>query len=182
MVTPYLTFWGTAKLFSKVATPFAVLPKMYIGLCWWLSSAGDSNARDSSSIPRLGRSPGEGNGNPLQYSCPGRGAWQATVVHGVVRVGHDSIALPQQCMNVLIFLHPHQHLSFIIWFFFFFAFLFNFSHFSGFEVTSPYSSDLHFPITHIKHCIMCLWLLSAFTFFQDTFCHTEVLNSNVVLI
>ena len=35
------------------------------------------------SIPGLGRSPGEGNGNPLQYSCLGnamdRGAWQATV-------------------------------------------------------------------------------------------------------
>ena len=34
-------------------------------------------------IPELGRSPGEGNGNPLQYSCLGnpidRGAWQATV-------------------------------------------------------------------------------------------------------
>ena len=97
MVTPYSTFWGTAKLFSKVATPFAVLPTMYVGLCSWLSSAGDCNARDSSLIPRLGRSPGEGNGNPLQYSCPGnpmdRGAWQATV-HGVVRVGHDLMALP----------------------------------------------------------------------------------------
>ena len=38
------------------------------------------------SIPGLGRSPGEGNGNPLQYSCLGnprdRGAWWATV-HGV---------------------------------------------------------------------------------------------------
>ena len=35
------------------------------------------------SIPGLGRSPGEGNGNPLQYSCLGnptnRGAWWATV-------------------------------------------------------------------------------------------------------
>ena len=35
------------------------------------------------SIPELGRSPGEGNGNPLQYSClenpMDRGAWQATV-------------------------------------------------------------------------------------------------------
>ena len=35
------------------------------------------------SIPGSGRSPGEGNGNPLQYSClenpMGRGAWQATV-------------------------------------------------------------------------------------------------------
>ena len=35
------------------------------------------------SIPELGRSPGDGNGNPLQYSCLGnlmdRGAWWATV-------------------------------------------------------------------------------------------------------
>ena len=40
------------------------------------------------SISGLGSSPGEGNGNPLQYSCLGnpmdRGAWQATV-HGVTR-------------------------------------------------------------------------------------------------
>ena len=44
------------------------------------------NAGDLGSIPGLGRSPGEGNGNPLQYSCleksMGREAWQATV-HGV---------------------------------------------------------------------------------------------------
>ena len=44
------------------------------------------------SIPGSERSPGEGNGNPFQYSClenpMGRGAWQATV-HGVTRVGHD---------------------------------------------------------------------------------------------
>ena len=40
-------------------------------------SAGD--ARESGLIPGSGRSPGEGNGNPLQYSCLGnpmdRGAW-----------------------------------------------------------------------------------------------------------
>ena len=39
-------------------------------------------ARDASSIPRLGRSPGGGNGNPLQYSClenSNSGAWWATV-------------------------------------------------------------------------------------------------------
>ena len=44
------------------------------------------NARDLGSIPGLGRFPGEGNGNPLQYSClenpMDRGAWWATV-HGV---------------------------------------------------------------------------------------------------
>ena len=41
------------------------------------------NVRDSGSISGLGRSPGEENGDPLQYSCLGnpmdRGAWQATV-------------------------------------------------------------------------------------------------------
>ena len=45
-------------------------------------------ARDPGSIPGLGRSPGEGNGNPLQYSClenpMDRGAWEATV-HGVAK-------------------------------------------------------------------------------------------------
>ena len=44
------------------------------------------NVGDPGSIPGLGKSPGEGNGNPLQYSClenpVNRAAWQATV-HGV---------------------------------------------------------------------------------------------------
>ena len=53
----------------------------------WLSgkesacNAGDM--RDAGLIPKLGRSPREGNGNPLQYSClenpMDRGAWGATV-------------------------------------------------------------------------------------------------------
>ena len=46
------------------------------------------NAGDLGLIPGLGRSPGEGNGYPLQYSClensTDRGAWQATV-HGVTK-------------------------------------------------------------------------------------------------
>ena len=45
-----------------------------------------ANAGDESSVPGLGRFPGEGNGNPLQHSCLGnsmdRGAWWVTV-HGV---------------------------------------------------------------------------------------------------
>ena len=55
------------------------------------------SAGDPGSIPRLGRSPGEGNGNPLWYSClenpMDRGAWRATV-HGVTRVGHDLASKP----------------------------------------------------------------------------------------
>ena len=48
-------------------------------------------------IPGSGRSSGEENGTPLQYSClenpMDRGAWQATV-HGVARVGHDLATKP----------------------------------------------------------------------------------------
>ena len=47
-----------------------------------------ANAGDTGLIPGLRRSPGQGNGNLLQYSCLGspmdRGAWQATV-HGVAK-------------------------------------------------------------------------------------------------
>ena len=50
------------------------------------ANAGD--IRDVDSAPGLGRSPAEGYGNPLQYSCQenpmGRGAWRA-IVHGVTK-------------------------------------------------------------------------------------------------
>ena len=50
------------------------------------------NVRDMGSIPELERSPGEENGNPLQYSClenfVDRGAWWVTVI-GLQRVEHD---------------------------------------------------------------------------------------------
>ena len=51
-------------------------------------------AGDLGLVSGMGRYPGEGNGNPLQYSCLenplDRGAWWATV-HGVTRVGHDLV-------------------------------------------------------------------------------------------
>ena len=51
-------------------------------------SANTGDAGDMSSIPRLGRSPGEASSNPLQYSCLenllDRGGWQ-TIVHGVTK-------------------------------------------------------------------------------------------------
>ena len=64
------------------------------------------NAGDLGSIPGLGRSPGEENGKPLQYSClenrMDRGAWQATV-HGVARVGHDLATKPPPIdINILV--------------------------------------------------------------------------------
>ena len=60
------------------------------------ANAGD--IRDAGSIPGLGISPGEGNGNSLQYSClekpMDRGAWQA-MVHRVTRVRRDRSDLAQ---------------------------------------------------------------------------------------
>ena len=56
-----------------------------------------ANAGDAGSIPGSRRSPGEGNGNSLQYSCLEsplvRGAWQA-IVHEVAIVEHDLATKP----------------------------------------------------------------------------------------
>ena len=64
------------------------------------SSVGEScacNAGDPGSIPGSGRSPGEGNGSPLQYSSLenpiDREACQITI-HGIARVGHDLATKP----------------------------------------------------------------------------------------
>ena len=63
---------------------------MFFMLPRWLSGKDSAyNAGDIGSIPGLGRFPGEGNDNPLQYSClensMDRGDW----VHGSQRVGHN---------------------------------------------------------------------------------------------
>ena len=59
-----------------------------------------ANAGDTSSIPGWGRSPEEGNGNPLQYSClenpTDRGAWPAAAGHGFPKSGHDLATMKQQ--------------------------------------------------------------------------------------
>ena len=55
------------------------------------------STRDLGLIPGSGRSPGEGNANPFQYSClenpMHRGAWRATV-HGITRVRQDLVTQP----------------------------------------------------------------------------------------
>ena len=60
-----------------------------------------ANAGDMGSIPGLGKSPGGGHGNPLQYSCLENpmdgGAWWGTV-HRLQRVRHDCV------MNTFTFL------------------------------------------------------------------------------
>ena len=65
----------------------------YIGVQLWFPAVSvvknaTTSAGDVGLIPRSGRSPGEGNGNALQYSCLGnpkdRGAWRAGL-HGVAK-------------------------------------------------------------------------------------------------
>ena len=64
-----------------------------------ICNSGDTGESDS--VSGFGRSPGEGNGNPPQYSClenlMDRGAW-GTTVHGIARDGHDlATKPPSQC-------------------------------------------------------------------------------------
>ena len=65
-------------------------------------SASEGDTRDTGLISELGRSPGEGNGNQLQYSCLGnpmdRGVWGATV-HGVAELDTT------ECICT----HTHKH-------------------------------------------------------------------------
>ena len=74
---PYLRFWIMNSLRALSLRTSQVVKN-------WPASAGD--ARDMGSVPGSGRSPGVGNGNPLQYSClensMDRRAWGARV-HGV---------------------------------------------------------------------------------------------------
>ena len=133
MVILCLSFWGTSVLFSTVAACFHVPTKV----------SKDSNFSTSSPTPVVlflenflhssrsdgcetashcglicipGRSPGEGNGNPLQYCLQNpmdRGAWWATV-HGIARLGHDWVTKPppviRNAAHVSLSLCPFAHL------------------------------------------------------------------------
>ena len=69
---PFTSYFGTSQVALVVKNP----------------PANTEDIRDSSEIPGLGKSPGDGNGNPFQYSClensRDRGSWWTTV-HGVVK-------------------------------------------------------------------------------------------------
>ena len=61
----------------------------------------DYSAEDWDLIPWSGRSPGEGNGNPLQYFCLKNPMDRG--VHGVTRVGHDLVTRLQNEVNGIFF-------------------------------------------------------------------------------
>ena len=83
-------WWATVHGVTKSRTRLSDFTFTFIGFPDSLvvknPPANAEAVRDESSILRSGRLPGEGNGNPLQYSClenlMDRGAWRATV-HGV---------------------------------------------------------------------------------------------------
>ena len=71
-----------------------LLPSDNCGLPWWLRCKESAcSAGDPGSIPGLGKCPGGGHGNPLQYCCLEnpmiRGAWQAIVHWGHKRIRHN---------------------------------------------------------------------------------------------
>ena len=76
-----------------------------------------ANAGDTGLIPGTGRSPGEGNGNPLQYfyleNSKDRGTWWATVT-GSQRVRHDSATKQQQKGYLLTSFNENIGYSFLV--------------------------------------------------------------------
>ena len=82
---------------------------MYLGFPGSSVNKGSAySAGDLGSIPGSGRSPGGGNGNPLQYSCLenplDRGAWQATV-HGVAEL--DTTGATEHACTQCIRVNPN---------------------------------------------------------------------------
>ena len=105
----YTKFW-----YTEGAQFLFLLSLLALGVKNPPANAGDIS--DAGLIPGLGRSPGGGKGNPLQYSClqnpTDRGAWQATV-HRVTK--------SQTRLSRFHFLYIYIY----IWFFFFITFLGN---------------------------------------------------------
>jgi len=89
-----------------IVNTFVFQHHLFVTCIFWKDLTGGSvvenlsgNAGEAGSIPGLRRSPGEGNGNPLQYSCLGnpmdRGAWQATYSLGSLKSARSGLATKQ---------------------------------------------------------------------------------------
>ena len=83
--------WG------ELACPPALAGRFFTTSATWGSPCQCRRLRDTSSIPGLKRTPGGGNGTPLQNPCLGnamdRGAWQPTV-QGVSKIRHNTHTMP----------------------------------------------------------------------------------------
>ena len=85
---PSLQSQESVRFSGVFLQPINIAPMLAFIITLLLCSIPYATAEDSSLIPGSGRSPGEGSGKPLQYSCLGnptdRGAWRATV-YGVAK-------------------------------------------------------------------------------------------------
>ena len=118
----------------------------YIRASLVVQSVKNPPAMQETQVPSMGqgRSPGEGNGNPFQYSWlenfMARAAWWA-IVHEVTRVGHDLATKPpppwvQKCLYIdkrfissnkdILEVEQRDHTFFLFLYFFFFVFVFFF--------------------------------------------------------
>ena len=83
---------GPQDIFWLILSLFWPDNRIEVSLVVQRLKASACNVGDLGSIPGSGRSPGEGSGNPLQYSCLENpmdgGAWW-NIIHGSQRVGHD---------------------------------------------------------------------------------------------
>ena len=156
-----------------------------------------ANAGNTGLIPGSGRSPREGNGNPLQYSClgslMGRGAWWATV-HGVTKesdmteqLNNNNTATPAHLPLLFLFLKWCVPLHICIWF------ILLFSHFSRWtpqrslltilsRITSsyflpPYPASPFFFAVITSSYITCFICLSE----QGVLCEGETSSSSLLL-
>ena len=107
-------------LWSSRASQMALLVKKKKSAC---QCRRHKRQEDVGSIPGQGKSPGVGNGNPLQYSClensTDRGNWWATIM-GCQRVGHNWVkeqwrSTDVHTNDIQIFLYPPPHLSIVTW-------------------------------------------------------------------
>ena len=102
-LSPLLSFWirdenaypsGPEPVFSATWSLHSYSALLVVGLPWWLSdNEAACSARDPGSVPGLGRSPGGGHRNSLQYSCLENPHGQRSLVgyspKGRKRVRHD---------------------------------------------------------------------------------------------
>ena len=99
-----------SKVIKNYRLPTVIFPDNSVG------KESACNVGDLGSIPGSRRSPGEGNSNPLQYSClensMDRETWWGTV-HGAASVGHDLATKPPvgQWFNT----HAHLHQGSLYW-------------------------------------------------------------------